>query len=864
MLPYCPLNTSQPWDKWHDHGVSDCLLETVCTAAPAGLLLLLGIGELIFYRRHGTALEHYSRPQSALFRLQVATTVVLALLAPARLLAQWLLLPAGQPLAGFQVLVCVLTALSWFGSLRLIWLERNNLLPAVPVRGHGIPLLLYWAAALLGQAVELINFRSPHWWFRLDSNIDWVEVSLYGVRLAGGVLVFLIGLRAPGIASVADYIPCQRPAAGTDGVNNPRSTGAEGTIGAQEGSTWRGLARKLRRLLPFIWPRSDPLLQATVLFCLALLVGTRITNVYVPLYYKYIVDDLTTTDGIHLTPQFPWKDILTYVGLKFLQGGGVGSMGLLNNLRNLLWIKVQQYTEREVQVDLFAHLHRLSLRWHLARKTGEVLRIMDRGTSSINMLLSYLVFQILPTVADIVIAISFFAGAFNFWFGLIVFVTMLLYMVATAVITEWRTKYRRQSNLLDNAQRTKGVDALLNYETVKYYDAEEYEINRYRTSILDRQRIDWLSQASLNVLNVVQNVVINGGLLAGSLYCAYLVSSDGSLTVGDYVLFSTYILQLYTPLNWFGTYYRMIQQNFVDMENMLDLLREEEEVIDLPGVSDLVVKEGRLEFRNVSFHYVVEKPILRGVSFSVEPGQTVALVGPSGGGKSTLIRLLFRFFDVTDGRIMLDNQDIKWVKQRSVRRAIGVVPQDTVLFNETIRYNIRYARLSASDEEVESAARAADMHDKIMTFPDKYETQVGERGLKLSGGEKQRVAIARTLLKAPRFILLDEATSALDTQTERNIQESLSHVATGRTTLVVAHRLSTIVHADQILVLKDGRIVERGRHEELLERGAVYAAMWRQQSETTERRGRRSPERKPREGAAAATGATGTNSGTEQ
>ncbi|KAF0292966.1 ATP-binding cassette sub-family B member 6, mitochondrial [Amphibalanus amphitrite] len=830
MLPYCPLNTSQPWDKWHDHGVSDCLLETVCTAAPAGLLLLLGIGELIFYRRHGTALEHYSRPQSALFRLQVATTVVLALLAPARLLAQWLLLPAGQPLAGFQVLVCVLTALSWFGSLRLIWLERNNLLPAVPVRGHGIPLLLYWAAALLGQAVELINFRSPHWWFRLDSNIDWVEVSLYGVRLAGGVLVFLIGLRAPGIASVADYIPCQRPAAGTDGVNNPRSTGAEGTIGAQEGSTWRGLARKLRRLLPFIWPRSDPLLQATVLFCLALLVGTRITNVYVPLYYKYIVDDLTTTDGIHLTPQFPWKDILTYVGLKFLQGGGVGSMGLLNNLRNLLWIKVQQYTEREVQVDLFAHLHRLSLRWHLARKTGEV--PAHHGSR-------HLLHQHAAQLP-----------------------------LATAVITEWRTKYRRQSNLLDNAQRTKGVDALLNYETVKYYDAEEYEINRYRTSILDRQRIDWLSQASLNVLNVVQNVVINGGLLAGSLYCAYLVSSDGSLTVGDYVLFSTYILQLYTPLNWFGTYYRMIQQNFVDMENMLDLLREEEEVIDLPGVSDLVVKEGRLEFRNVSFHYVVEKPILRGVSFSVEPGQTVALVGPSGGGKSTLIRLLFRFFDVTDGRIMLDNQDIKWVKQRSVRRAIGVVPQDTVLFNETIRYNIRYARLSASDEEVESAARAADMHDKIMTFPDKYETQVSlrsaKRGLKLSGGEKQRVAIARTLLKAPRFILLDEATSALDTQTERNIQESLSHVATGRTTLVVAHRLSTIVHADQILVLKDGRIVERGRHEELLERGAVYAAMWRQQSETTERRGRRSPERKPREGAAAATGATGTNSGTEQ
>lgn len=853
MLPYCPLNTSEPWNVWHDHGVSDCFLETVCTAAPAGLLALLGVGELVFYGRHGTALEHYSRPQSVLFRLQIGVTLLLALLAPARLLVQWQL----QSLAGFQLLVGALSAVSWLATLRLIWLERNNMLPTAPVRGHGIPLLLYWTAALLGQAATLINFTSPHWWFRLSSASDYVEVVLYGVRLAGCLFLFSVGFKAPGIASVEDYIPCQHDAA-TAGANNPRASGggsgaaggAEGTFVAQQGSTWRGTASKLRRLLPFIWPRSDPLLQATVVVCLVLLVGTRITNVYVPLYYKYIVD------GLAHPPQFLWKEILIYVGLKFLQGGGMGSMGLLNNMRNLLWIKVQQYTEREVQVDLFAHLHRLSLRWHLSRKTGEVLRVMDRGTTSINSLLSYLVFQILPTVADIVIAIAFFATTFNFWFGLIVFVTMILYMLATAGITEWRTTYRRQSNLLDNAQRTKGVDSLLNYETVKYYDAEEYEIDRYRTAILERQGIDWMSQASLNLLNVVQNVVINGGLLAGSLYCAYLVSEDGSLTVGDYVLFSSYILQLYAPLNWFGTYYRMIQQNFIDMENMLDLLREEEEITDLPGVPEMVVKEGRLEFRNVSFHYTVEKPILRGISFCVEAGQTVALVGPSGGGKSTIIRLLFRFFDVTDGRIMLDNQDLKWVQQRSVRRNIGVVPQDTVLFNDTIRYNIRYARLSASDEEVEGAARAADIHEKIMSFPDQYDTQVGERGLKLSGGEKQRVAIARTLLKSPRYILLDEATSALDTQAERNIQASLAHVSTGRTTLIVAHRLSTIVHADQILVIKEGRIVERGRHAELLERGTVYAGMWRQQSETTDRRSRRSPDRRPRD--AAATGTSGT------
>ncbi|XP_037068889.1 ATP-binding cassette sub-family B member 6, mitochondrial-like [Pollicipes pollicipes] len=847
MLPYCPPNTTA-WNIWHDHGVSQCFLETICTSVPAGVLVLLGSFEIIFYRRHATALEHYSRPKSWLFKLQVAVTLLLALLALLRLLLQLLVLYGGR-LAGFQVLSAVLGSMTWLLSLRLIMLERGFMLPTVPVRGHGLPLLLSWTLLLAGQAVMAVNVRSADWWFKLSSTSDYVEVTLYAIRLSGCLFLFLVGFRAPGIAWVEDYIPYQR---NVQGQNNPRAAGGaarrqpgEAAFVAAEGSAWRGTCGKLARLLPFIWPRRDVGLQLIVIFCMALLVGTRVINVYVPLYYKYIVDGLTETAG-HPRPVFLWQDILVYVGLKFLQGGGVGSMGALNNLRGLLWIKVLQYTEREVQVDLFAHLHQLSLRWHLSRKTGEVLRVMDRGTSSINSLLSYLVFQILPTVADITIAITFFSAAFNAWFGLIVFITMLLYMVSTAVITEWRTKYRRQSNLLDNAQRTKGVDSLLNYETVKYYDAEEYEVNRYRDAILERQRVDWKSLASLNLLNVVQNVVINGGLLAGSLLCAYFVADNGTLTVGDYVLFSTYIVQLYAPLNWFGTYYRMIQQNFIDMENMLDLLKEEEEISDLPGVPPLTVREGRLEFRNVSFHYQPEKPILRGVSFCVEPGATVALVGPSGGGKSTVIRLLFRFFDVTDGRIMLDNQDLKWVQQRTVRRAIGVVPQDTVLFNDTIRYNIRYARMSATEEAVEEAARAADMHDKIVSFPDGYDTLVGERGLKLSGGEKQRVAIARTLLKAPKFILLDEATSALDTRTERNIQDSLQRVSAGRTTLIVAHRLSTIAHADQILVLKEGRIIERGRHDELMEKNGMYAGMWRQQSEMADRRSRRSPDRQQR------------------
>ncbi|ELU17805.1 hypothetical protein CAPTEDRAFT_221936 [Capitella teleta] len=510
-------------------------------------------------------------------------------------------------------------------------------------------------------------------------------------------------------------------------------------------------------------------------------------------------------------------------------------MGFLNNMRSFLWIWVQQYTTREIEVKLFEHLHGLSLRWHLSRKTGEVLRVMDRGTSSINNLLNYIMFNILPTFADIGIAIVFFLTAFNAWFALIIFVAMFLYLLATISLTEWRTKFRREMNILDNERNSRGVDSLLNFETVKYYNAEEFEVNRYRDSILKYQacaihKIEWVTTASLNLLNSVQNIIISAGLLVGSLLCAYYVyEGSHGLTLGDYVLFATYIIQLYAPLNWFGTYYRMIQQAFVDMENMFDLLKEEQEVKDDPDALELNVPKGMIEFSNVSFHYTPAQPILQNVSFVVPPGQTYALVGPSGAGKSTIIRLLFRFYDVQSGNIKFDGQDITKVTQKSLRRAIGVVPQDTVLFNNTIQYNVRYGRVTAEDEEVEAAATAADIHERIMGFPDKYETMVGERGLKLSGGEKQRVAIARTVLKAPEIVLLDEATSALDTQTERNIQTSLAKVCERRTTLIVAHRLSTIIHADQILVLKDGEVVERGTHEELLELDGMYRDMWGQQ-----------------------------------
>lgn len=392
-------------------------------------------------------------------------------------------------------------------------------------------------------------------------------------------------------------------------------------------------------------------------------------------------------------------------------------------------------------------------------------------------------------------------------------------------------------NLADNATRARSVDSLLNFETVKYYGAEDYEVESYRSAILKYQEEEFKSVTTLNMLNTAQNIIVCLGLLVGSLLCAWMVvygEISDRFTVGDYVLFSTYIIQLYMPLNWIGTYYRQIQKNFVDMENMFDLMKEEQEVIDAPGAPDLSVVRGGIDFSNVSFGYSPEKIILRNVTFNIAPGKTVALVGPSGAGKSTIMRLLFRFYDVNSGAIMIDGQNIKIVSQKSLRKAIGVVPQDTVLFNETIKYNIKYARIESADADVINAARNADIHEKILSMPQQYETQVGERGLRLSGGEKQRVAIARTILKGPQIVLLDEATSALDTQTERNIQAALSRVCANKTTLIIAHRLSTIIHADEILVLKDGEIVERGRHDKLLDDAGLYCDMWNQQLKNLE------------------------------
>uniref|UniRef100_A0A8C6Z572 ATP-binding cassette sub-family B member 6 n=1 Tax=Nothoprocta perdicaria TaxID=30464 RepID=A0A8C6Z572_NOTPE len=807
---YCEGNSSIA-QAWVQQGFQPCFFFTLVPAVLLSVCLLLGALQSACYARCGRAMEPKYIPRSRLYRGQVLLSLLLALQPLGGLL--WQLGGPGR-LYGYMVLHAGLWALSWAAAVALLQLEHTRVLVRDRTRGHGTVLLLFWALAFAAENLALVSWRSPLWWWARGPHVLLqVQFSLWLLRYICTFTLFVLGMKAPGLPRKPYML-----------LVNEEERDVENTQVRSPGPPCWDFRRKLRLLVQYMWPRGNRLLQGLVLFCMALMGLERAINVFVPIYYKNIVNELTGGAPWHT---LAWT-VCIYVALKFLQGGGAGATGFLSNLRTFLWVWVQQFTNRQVQVQLFAHLHGLSLRWHLGRRTGEVLRSVDRGTSSINSLLSYVVFSIVPTIADIVIGIIYFTSAFSAWFGLIIFMCMSLYLTLTILITEWRTKYRRDMNTRDNEAKSRAVDSLLNFETVKYYNAESYEVNRFNEAIRKYQVSEWKVSASLGLLNQTQNLVIGLGLLAGSLLCAYFVT-EHKLQVGDFVLFGTYIIQLYTPLNWFGTYYRMIQTSFIDMENMFELFNEEQEVKDAVNAGDLRLEAGRIEFENVHFSYVEGKEILHDVSFSVMPGQTLALVGPSGSGKSTIIRLLFRFYDVWGGCIRIDGQDISQVKQASLRAHIGVVPQDTVLFNDTISNNIRYGRVSATDEEVQEAARAADIHDRILSFPDGYSTQVGERGLKLSGGEKQRVAIARTILKGPRIILLDEATSALDTETERNIQASLAKVCAHRTSIVVAHRLSTVVGADQILVLKEGRVVERGRHEELLQKGGVYASMWLQQ-----------------------------------
>ncbi|WP_179215071.1 ABCB family ABC transporter ATP-binding protein/permease [Achromobacter xylosoxidans] len=584
----------------------------------------------------------------------------------------------------------------------------------------------------------------------------------------------------------------------------------------------RGGFSTLRTLFPYLWPPGETGLKIRVVAALLCLFTAKVATVYVPLLYKHAIDELG--QGAPGAVTVPLGLILAYGTARVLSL-------LFSELRDAIFARVGQHAIRAVGLQVFRHLHALALRFHLTRQTGGLNRAIERGTKGIQTLLSFLLFSILPTFFEIGLVCVVLWKMFDIWLALATGATVTLYMAYTLLVTEWRAKFRRQMNETDSEANTKAIESLLNYETVKYFGNEEHEARRYDASLTRYERAAVRSQVSLSILNIGQAAIISVGLTL-VMWMAATGIAEGRYTLGDFVLVNTYLLQLYQPLSFFGFVYREIKQAIIDMERMFELLGQDREVADSPDAQPLRVAGGAVEFRDVHFGYDARRPILKGVSFTIAAGKTVAVVGTSGAGKSTIARLLFRFYDADGGAILIDGQDVRNVTQASLRAAIGVVPQDTVLFNDTILYNIGYGRPGASEDEIQAAARLAHIHDLIMAMPDGYQTMVGERGLKLSGGEKQRVAIARTILKNPPIFLFDEATSALDTHTEREIQANLREVSQGRSTLIIAHRLSTVADADEIIVLAEGRIVERGRHAQLLALGGLYASMWARQQES--------------------------------
>ena len=578
----------------------------------------------------------------------------------------------------------------------------------------------------------------------------------------------------------------------------------------------------LKKLIPYVWQW-----RWRVAVALSFLVAAKLANVGVPLVLKQLVDALS------LKPGDPAAVLVVPVALLLGYGALRLSITLFTELREFLFYPVAARIARRVSLETFEHLLGLSLRFHLERQTGGVSRDIDRGSRSIQSLLNYLIYNILPTLVEITLVISLLSAKFDGWFAAITFGALALYIVFTITVTEWRTHFRRAMNEQDSKANTKAVDALINYETVKYFSNEHFEQARYDDNLQRLEKVSIKSQTSLSLLNLGQSFII-AVTVTLLVWRATLGVVNGSMSLGDLVLVNALMIQLYVPLNFLGVIYREIKQSMVDMEKMFALLGQHREVADAADATPLHTAGGAVKFDNVRFGYDADRTILHGVSFEIPAGKTVAVVGPSGSGKSTLARLMFRFYDVNAGAITIDGQDIRRVTQLSLRQAIGIVPQDTVLFNDTVEYNIAYGRTGASRAEVEAAARAAHIHNFILSTPKAYDTMVGERGLKLSGGEKQRVAIARTLLKDPPILIFDEATSALDSANERAIQAELQSAAANRTALVIAHRLSTVVDAHQILVMELGRILERGTHSELLARGGRYAEMWALQQSVAE------------------------------
>ena len=594
----------------------------------------------------------------------------------------------------------------------------------------------------------------------------------------------------------------------------------------------------LMHLWPYIWPGDRVDLKMRVVWSMVLLLVAKLATLSVPFTFKWAIDALTGADTAPAqSSNWPLWLIASPLIMTLSYGGVRVVMAVLTQWRDGIFARVAMHAVRKLAFLTFVHMHELSLRFHLERKTGGLTRVLERGRLGIEVIVRMVILQLVPTIVEVSLLMTVLLWQFDWRYVLATMITVVIYMYYTYIATEWRIEIRRKMNDSDTEANTKAIDSLLNYETVKYFSAEEREATRYDHSMARYEQASVKTYTSLAVLNTGQAIIFTGGLTATMLMCAIGVRS-GHNTVGDFVMVNAMMIQLYQPLNFMGMVYREIKQAVIDIEKMFSVLSRSPEIKDVPGATPLIVTSGNVRFDDVRFSYDPERPILKGLSFEVPAGKTVAIVGPSGAGKSTISRLLFRLYDVSSGKILIDGQDIRKVTQSSLRASIGMVPQDTVLFNDTIRYNIRYGRWDATDAEVEQAAQLAQIDGFIKMSPKGYETQVGERGLKLSGGEKQRVAIARTVLKAPPILVLDEATSALDSHTEQEIQDALERVSRNRTSLVIAHRLSTIVGADEIIVLDQGRIAERGTHSQLLASGGLYASMWNRQREAQEARER--------------------------
>ena len=583
--------------------------------------------------------------------------------------------------------------------------------------------------------------------------------------------------------------------------------------------------RTIKRVIPYLWPQNMAWVKRRVVISMLILLLAKVVTVVTPVFYKGAVDALAG-EGVPMLA-------LGAVGLTVAYGMARLMSNGFQQLRDAVFAAVGQRALRQLALETFRHIHKLSMRYHITRKTGGLSRIIERGVKGVDFLLRFMLFSIGPLVLELLFVAAIFFFAFDARYLAVVVVTIAIYVWFTFKVTEWRVKLRREMNDQDTDANQKAIDSLLNFETVKYFGAEEREAARYDVAMQRYERAALLTSYSLAFLNFGQSFFITGGLVAVMVMAAMGVQ-DGTLTVGDFVMVNAYMIQITMPLNFLGTVYREIRQALVDMAEMFDLLAQPAEITEKPGARPLAVAGGEVVLDDVHFGYTPERPILKGLSLTVPAGQSVAIVGPSGSGKSTIGRLLFRFYDVTSGALRIDGQDVRDITLHSLHRAIGVVPQDTVLFNDTIRYNIAYGRDNATEAEVVAAAKAAQIHDFILSLPEGYDTAVGERGLKLSGGEKQRVGIARTLLKNPPLLLLDEATSALDTETEREIQGALKRAAEGRTVLMIAHRLSTVADADQIIVLEDGRIAEQGTHQQLLARKGRYYSLWQRQASEQE------------------------------